>query len=377
MTLRRDKHLSAIEVILRDLLPFEGEIIQFAGHIYDGFMSYLIYWYFENGVSGELNFDYKQQMERLLVEVKAIRELPNENPFSHFIASYQRDWILSFQTRFIEEQDSYPGLIMKRISEISEVEAYEKAIPLSVWRARAKNYERSITEDVETNQAPEQVLASCFDQGSIFNVSEVSGVLDNTKSLLEGVAPDILLAFQGAASTTTLQELEQYVGTALPRDFLNLYLDSDGFKKGCLSNLFYGFTFNSVAQIKSHLAMFSEKEPTALHHADKEIRKDYAFGPFRLPIGSDSGTSLLCVDLDPSEHGKIGQVISLDYKIGVALFLNNSVFDMITQFENDLQSAKYKLQSDALADGIQWLQPDREIDPVNWFNSPRWKHISV
>lgn len=66
----------------------------------------------------------------------------------------------------------------------------------------------------------------------------------------------------------------------------------------------------------------------------------------------------------------------LDYEMNVALMLNDSIQELVNQFEEELKNNKYSLQEDALDDGVHWLDPIREIDPVNWFNSPRWQYVN-
>jgi len=57
--------------------------------------------------------------------------------------------------------------------------------------------------------------------------------------------------------------------------------------------------------------------------------------------------------------------------------LHSSVEELLQAFEADLGGDKYSLQEDALEDGVHWLQPVRDIDPINWFRSPRWKYVKA
>jgi len=141
--------------------------------------------------------------------------------------------------------------------------------------------------------------------------------------------------------------------------------------------LFYGFPYSSIeAIISAQHALNGGNDKNDLRYADEGINSQYTFGVKRIPIGDDSGTSLLCIDLDPADGGTYGQVIFLDYEMGVALKLNNSINEMVEQFETDLADDRYLLQEDALEDGVHWLDPVRELDPVNWFNSPRWQYVN-
>lgn len=203
-------------------------------------------------------------------------------------------------------------------------------------------------------------------------------MFDNIESILKQKAPLILEAFQGAAEESKIEELESLVGTALPNDFKQMYRSRNGFDNSKFANLFYGLPFLELDEIiKAQEKVKSSNNTEPLRYADPEIKRDYTFSAKRVPIGDDSGTSLLCVDLDPSHTGNYGQVILVDYEMGVALKLNSSVEELVKQFEFDLSNDKYTLQEDALADGVHWLSPIREIDPGNWYNSPRWQYVNA
>lgn len=203
-------------------------------------------------------------------------------------------------------------------------------------------------------------------------------MFDNIESILKQKAPLILEAFQGAADESEIEKLESLVGTALPNDLKQMYRSRNGFDSTKFANLFYGFPFlelDVIIQAQEKLKSSNTLKP--LKYADPEIKSDYIFGIKRIPIGDDSGTSLICVDLDPSDAGSYGQIILVDYDMGVALRLNSSVEELLQQFEEDLSSDQYSLQEDALADGVHWLMPSREIDPGNWFNSQRWQYVNT
>ncbi|MCL1115461.1 SMI1/KNR4 family protein [Shewanella basaltis] len=203
-------------------------------------------------------------------------------------------------------------------------------------------------------------------------------MFDKIESILKQKAPLIVEAFQGAADESKIEQLESLIGTVLPNNLKKMYRSRNGFDYTKFANLFYGFPFlelDVIIQAQENLKSTNTLEP--LRYADPEIKSDYTFGLKRIPIGDDSGTSLLCVDLDPSDVGSYGQIILVDYDMRVALKLNSSVEELLLQFEDDLINDKYSLQEDALADGVHWLKPSREIDPGNWFNSSRWQYVNT
>ena len=201
-------------------------------------------------------------------------------------------------------------------------------------------------------------------------------MLEKATIWLSDNAPKIVEALQKPASQEKLIELESLVGKSLPESLISLYQTYNGINPDMFANFVYGIPFISIEQSIEQIAELEQpNDEMELSYADKEIKSNYTFGRLRIPIGDDSGTCLICVDLDPSVNGICGQVILIDYDNNIALKLANSVADYIESFSSDLLSGKYSLQEDALADGVHWLKPKREIDPVNWFNSPTWQYV--
>lgn len=202
-------------------------------------------------------------------------------------------------------------------------------------------------------------------------------MLEKVTEWLSDNAPKIVEALQGPASQEKFIELESLVGKNLPEGLVSLYQTYNGIDSEMYANFVYGIPLLSIEQSIAQLAgVDSPHDDIKLKHCDKGIKGRYTFGKLRIPIADDAGTCILCVDLDPDIEGVSGQVILIDHESGVALKLADSVEDCIESFASDLISGKYTLQEDALEDGVHWLSPAREIDPVNWFNSPTWKYVS-
>lgn len=202
-------------------------------------------------------------------------------------------------------------------------------------------------------------------------------MLDTVTKLLADKAPLILQALQGPVDATMLAQLEGRIGAVLPDDFKQLYRCNNGFIPKVFANFFYGFPLFAIETILERQAdLDTTGDGGPLRYADPGIKNDYTFALKRIPIGDDCATCLLCVDMDPAEGGTLGQVILIDYEMGVGLMLNTSVAELVAQFAQDLQENKYSLLEEALEDGVHWLQPIREIEPGNWFNSPRWQYVN-
>ncbi|WP_039995261.1 SMI1/KNR4 family protein [Paraglaciecola chathamensis] len=201
-------------------------------------------------------------------------------------------------------------------------------------------------------------------------------MLEKATEWLSNHAPKIVEALQEPASTDKIKELETLVGKNLPESFFTLYQTYNGINPDMFANFAYGMPFISIEQTISQITEFElPNDKTNLNYADDGIKVGYSFGKLRVPIGDDSGTCLICVDLDPDINGTYGQVILIDYDHNIALKLADSVENYIETFTSDLLSGRYSLQEDALEDGVHWLQPEKEIDPGNWFSSPTWQYV--
>jgi cell wall assembly regulator SMI1 len=187
---------------------------------------------------------------------------------------------------------------------------------------------------------------------------------------LRADAPQILGALRAPITPQDLSRLEQSAGK-LPDDLVALYRWHDGIDPAKIANLFFGLVFEPAKNVVSRLQ--NRAEPgQALKYADPGIDSSYGLGPTRIPIGNDSARCSLCIDLAPAKDGSRGQVILIDDEYSVALKLCDSVSELVASFARDLEQGKYTLAEDALEDGVQWLSPERSIDPVNWYNSPTW-----
>lgn len=202
--------------------------------------------------------------------------------------------------------------------------------------------------------------------------------IERIHSWLSRYAPKILSSLQGPVETGKLSELQSLVGEQLPSGLIELYSVHNGINPNAMANLFFGLPFisleNTITQIKSYA---EPNDGAILKYADPGIKNSFTFSQKRIPIGDDSGACLICIDLDPDLGGKNGQVIVVDYDYLVAIKLANSTEELVAKFSEDLEAGKYSLQEDALADGNEWLKPEREIEPSNWFNSPTWAYIKI
>ncbi|EGR3454089.1 hypothetical protein BTA15_20325 [Vibrio parahaemolyticus] len=191
-------------------------------------------------------------------------------------------------------------------------------------------------------------------------------------------APLVADAFLEPASEEEINLLRCNVGRELPQDLVELYKTSKGQDPEKQANFAYGVALLSIGQTSSLVENYShDGDGNVLSYTDKGIDKEYTFGKSRIPIADDCSSCLICVDLSPTEEGSFGQVILIDYDYKVALKLADSLAEFISNFKKDLDNNKYCLDKEALKDGFHWLVPDREIDPINWFNSTTWQYVNA
>ncbi|MCX7207745.1 MAG: SMI1/KNR4 family protein [Proteobacteria bacterium] len=189
-------------------------------------------------------------------------------------------------------------------------------------------------------------------------------------------APKIHSSLNKPAAVDSIDELKKLIGSELPLQLIELYEIHNGIESEAIASLVYGMKFISIEDA-INLVNNIDANSSPLKYADSQIKVGYTLHKKRFPIADDNGTCMLCIDLDPSELGKIGQIIFIDYDCNVAIKLADSLEELFHNFQEDLYSEKYSLLAEALEDDNEWLNPIREIDPVNWFNSPTWEHIKV
>lgn len=200
-------------------------------------------------------------------------------------------------------------------------------------------------------------------------------MIEQVKVLLNQFAPEIVESLLPPAMPQQIEELRSVVGRLIPDDLVALYSQTAGNNPECFANFAYGLVFTDI---ESAISKFKdEPETESFQFADPGIKKS-GFAPgSRFEIGNDSAHSSICVDLDPDSSGTYGQVIYVDLEMNVALLLAKSIREYIEKFEKQLSEGMYSLQEDALADGVQWLDPDRSIDVNSWYNSPTWKYVGI
>lgn len=209
----------------------------------------------------------------------------------------------------------------------------------------------------------------------------VNDALNHISHWLARHAPRILNeSLNRSASEAELAALEAAIGQHLPADYKDLYLRHDGLNEEAenFGNFFYGMSFLPLVEVAASWQRRADvRVPVPVRHAHSSLKADNMQRPQWLCLGFDGSHVWLCVDLDPVDEHRYGQVILVDEEAETAFPVADSVVGLLTDFAHDLKQGRYALDPDALEDDSEYLLPNAEIDIVNWSTAARWASFHV
>ncbi|MEB3355645.1 MAG: hypothetical protein VKK04_02790, partial [Synechococcales bacterium] len=76
--------------------------------------------------------------------------------------------------------------------------------------------------------------------------------------------------------------------------------------------------------------------------------------------------------------GQFGQVVLYDYDYCVGIKVAASIQALYSSFADDLEAGRYSLLKDKPGEetDYDWLEPERELDVVNWSQTERWQYVN-
>lgn len=135
---------------------------------------------------------------------------------------------------------------------------------------------------------------------------------------IEANAPQLLEVLQPGASEAQISELESSLSIVLPDDVKALYLLCNG-QSSYGYGVIDGNEFLSLERIKDEWSVwkelldageFAEHDNTESNRIDPEIRNTWWSSKW-IPLTYNGGGDHDCLDLDPTEEGAIGQIITM------------------------------------------------------------------
>jgi cell wall assembly regulator SMI1 len=190
-------------------------------------------------------------------------------------------------------------------------------------------------------------------------------------------APKIMQGLNAPATGEEIQSTERALGMEMPEEWRDLYRTHNGLSdKPNLGSLFYGMQFLTLEQILLRgVNEPSDDKPEPVRAADAGIKMVDFHNPKWVSLAEDWGDCQIRVDFDPATNGTRGQVIMTDQTYGTVILLAPSISHLLSDFASDLEGGRYFLNAESLKDGNEYLSCVQEIDVINWYKSPRWKHL--
>jgi len=176
----------------------------------------------------------------------------------------------------------------------------------------------------------------------------VKKVWIDIKVWIEGNAPHLLNYLGPPASIQDLQNFESKLGIRLSEGFKEFYMVHNGQinESECL---IYEHTILPLKRILSEWKvktdLLNEGEfiydgVIATSDPDPGIKNDWWNAKW-IPVTSDGCGDNFCIDMDPDDGGRVGQIISMWHDAGWRELKSNSFEDWLTQYANDLVQGQY------------------------------------
>lgn len=173
--------------------------------------------------------------------------------------------------------------------------------------------------------------------------------MERLEKWLENNLPEVREDLAPGCPEAALAEFEGLVGRAFPQSLKDLYRLHDGQNGAVNAGPFFGLNFLPLAAVRAHWdswrGIVDEWSPEDLKEASQfstsaqpgAIQPLYA-NKYWIPFAYDYGGNHLGVDLDPAEHGTLGQVINFgrdeDEKFVVASSLEAFMQWLVEQLES-------------------------------------------
>lgn len=122
--------MNEIEKLVKKLLATHGDTVILRGKVYPEVRGLLFYWLID-GKRHDYGFDTEPPEVRQVLDI-----LTDELDYEHFLIKADKKGKFDIKTRHIPEEDTWPGLIMKRVSELTEEELEDCYIPKEDWEER-------------------------------------------------------------------------------------------------------------------------------------------------------------------------------------------------------------------------------------------------
>ena len=139
------KIITKIGQLLWSIMPMEAEKMIFEGFLYKDWPMFTCYWEQDSTridfKLGEAPNEVEDEILSLSQSLRGTSVFQN-NRFNHIRISLSDNQKINLQVRTIDREDSWPGLFMRGVSELTEEEATKKIcyMPKEEWEKRVKKF---------------------------------------------------------------------------------------------------------------------------------------------------------------------------------------------------------------------------------------------
>lgn len=149
--------------------------------------------------------------------------------------------------------------------------------------------------------------------------------------------PDVEQYLNSGAEERQLQELALKAGCELPADFVDLYSRFNGEDWEKSPMFMAGMQFLPLENVLSNMEFFHNAEDEFTAMGTSAIQEIPMCKLCWIPFAFDSSRAWLAIDLSPSESGKVGQIITVDYDVDECYLLADSMEDLFEKMTMWLQ----------------------------------------
>lgn len=157
-------------------------------------------------------------------------------------------------------------------------------------------------------------------------------------STVKSELPDIEGRLNGGADKGLLSELEDKAGCSLPSDFIKLYSLYDGEDFSKYTGFMAGMEFLPINSVLAQLEFFKSSEYEMTAWGTRAIREEPMCSLNWIPFAYDNARGYLAVDMSPSESGKAGQIITVDYDFDRCYLLADSLNELFAKMAEWLEN---------------------------------------
>lgn len=132
--------------LLWSIMPEEATVIYFTGDIYPEHWSGGADWLLKNGkiesfLFGESPYEIESQIYELMKKLRSLDMFAEK--WTNYKITLTETGKIDFEFAYIPEEDHWPGLLMKGVSELKEDELDLHNIPFEEWEMRIKHREQN------------------------------------------------------------------------------------------------------------------------------------------------------------------------------------------------------------------------------------------